>query len=170
MQTELRVERVERRLSLDEISDAEWLRTETGTDDDGQLRIVRSWRYTDEDVAKYGAAQVSQWIMEDHRRLAGFGRNWWFACVQAVAVVGVYAVDRRVGEVEVGSMGVGGVESDAPKDHYDELSAEELSELRDELLGYGLTTPEDADIPYACSESWIVQSWQCGEERDRCTA
>jgi len=157
-------------LFLDEVSNAEWLRTQTETGDDGQLHIIESCRYSDADVARYGAAQVSQWIMEDHRRLAGFGRDWWFVHLEAVAIVAVFAEDKRIGEVAVRSMGIGGVESDAPQEHYDELSAEELSELRDELLGYGLTMPDDLGIPYVCQEIWIVQSWQCGEEDSRCTA
>lgn len=169
MQTELRVERVERRLSLDEVSDASWLRTQTETTDDGQLRIIESCRYDDQDVAQYGAAQVSQWIMEDHRRLAGLGRDWWFVHLEAVALVGVYAADKRIGEIEVRSMGVGGIESDASKQHYDDLSAEELSELRDELLGYGLTMPGDETIPY-CVENWILQAWHRDEESMRCPA
>jgi len=169
MPTELRVERVERRLSVDEVSDAEWLRTQTETGDDGQLRIVSSWRYSDDDVAKYGAAQVSQWIMEDHRRLGGFGRDWSFFHLEALAVVGVYAGDRRIGEVEVRSMGVGGIESDAPKEHLDDLSAAELSELRDELLGYGLTMPADKTIPYSVENS-LLDAWHRVEENVRCPA
>ncbi|MEN6547897.1 MAG: hypothetical protein ABFE07_17815 [Armatimonadia bacterium] len=170
MQVELRVERVERRLSLDDISDAEWLRTESATTDDGRLHIVKSWRYSDEDIAKYGAAQVSAWIVEDHRRLAEFGRDWWFVHLEAVAVVGVYAGETRIGEVEVRSLGIGGVESDADRSHFDDLSAEELSQLRDELQGYGLAMPADDDIPYVCSESWLVTEWQCGREGLRCPA
>lgn len=156
MTVELRVERVERRISMDEVSDAEWLRTQTMTDDDGQLQIAHSWRYGDGDIATYGAAQVSQWIFEDHRRLADLGRGWWFVYLEAVAVVGVHAGDKRIGEIEVRSLGIGGVESDASRDHYDGLAAEELSQLRDELQGYGLTIPADDDIPYVCTEIGLV--------------
>jgi len=170
MTVELRVERVERRISMDEISDAEWLRTQTVTDDDGQLHIVHSWRYGDGDVAKYGPERVSQWIMGDHRRLADFGRGWWFVHLEAVATVGVFAGDKRIGEVEVRSLGIGGVESDASRDHYDDLAAEELSQLRDELQGYGLTMPDDHDIAYVCTEVGLVTGWDCGREGLRCPA
>lgn len=170
MTVELRVERVERRISMDEVSDAEWLRTQTVTDDDGQLHIVYSWRYGDADVAKYGPERVSQWIMDDHRRLAAFGRTWWFVHLEAVAVVGVFAGGKRIGEMEVRSLGIGGVESDASRDHYDDLAAEELSQLRDELQGYGLTMPADDDIPYVCTEIGLVTGWDGGREGLRCPA
>lgn len=170
MTVDLKVERVERRISPDEISDAEWLRTQTVTDGDGQLQIAHSWRYSNADVARYGATQVSQWIMDDHRRLADLGRGWWFVHLEAVAVVGVFAGDKRTGEVEVRSLGIGGVESDASRDHYDDLAAEELSRLRDELQGYGLTMPADDDIPYVCTETGLVTGWDCGREGLRCPA
>lgn len=170
MQVELRVERVERRISPDEVSDAEWLRTETATTDDGRLHVIHSWRYGNADVAKYGPERVSQWIMDDHRRLAAFGRIWWFVHLEAVATVGVYAGNQCIGEVEVSSMGIGGIESDASRDHYDDLAAEELSQLRDELQQYDLTMPDDDDIPYVCSELGLVTAWDGGREGLQCPA
>jgi hypothetical protein len=158
MQAELRVERIERRLSPDEVSDADWLRTETDTTADGQLRIVESCRYSDDDVAVYGGEQVQAWIDADHRRREGLQRDWWFLDAAAVAVIGVHTGDERIGEIEVASSHLGGIESDAPVDHLLDVTADLFAELKDELRRVGLTVPDAMDGPLVPTESWLVQT------------
>lgn len=158
MQAELTVERVERRLSLDEVSDGEWLRTEAETDEDGQLRIVESCRYSDEDVVTYGAEQVQRWIEEDMRRYDTFGDSWWFVDALAVAVIGVRVGEAQIGTFEVASGCIGGVESDAPLSYYGEVTDELVAELREQLQAQGLSIPEDLDTPLVCSDPCVVQA------------
>jgi hypothetical protein len=158
MQAELRVERIERRLSLDEVADADWLRTETDTSDNGQLRIVKSCRYSNEDIRTYGAAQVQEWVDEDHRRYAGLGEDWWFVDALAVAVIGVQAGEEQLGTFTIFSGCVGGIESDAPLSYYDELTHELVGELKEQLAAQGLSIPENLETPYVCSQPCLVQA------------
>lgn len=163
MQAELSVERIERRLSLDEVSDADWLRTETETTEDGQLLIVKSCRLSNGDVAKYGHEQVQAWIDEDQRRYQRLGDEWWLLNAQAVAVVAVMAGTERLGAIEISSGSVGGIESDAPREYYDELSGELVSELKEQLLEQGLSIPDDVAMIYVCSDPCLVPA--LGERR-----
>jgi glycerol-3-phosphate cytidylyltransferase-like family protein len=158
MQAELTIERIERRLSLDEISDAEWLDTTAETDDEGRLRIVTSCRYSDEDVVQYGAETVTAWIHEDRRRYQAFGQDWWFVNAQAVAVLGVTVKDERIGTVEVASGCLGGAESDAPPSYYGEITDELVAELTAQLKAQGLNIPEDVDTPFVCSDPCVVRA------------
>ena len=83
MNATLTVERIERRLSIDMTSDAEWLRTETQTFG-GELQIVDSMRYSDETSPSMEPEQVQAWIAEDHRRYTDFQNGeWWFRSAQA---------------------------------------------------------------------------------------
>lgn len=158
MQAELTVERIERRLSPDEISDADWLATEIETDSEGRLTIVKSCRFSNEDIAKYGAAQVQAWIEEDHRRYDLLGQDWWFVDALAVAIIGVHAGKVQLGTFEIFSGCVGGVESDAPREYLDELTGELVTELKEQLVGQGLIVPEGLDTPLVCSGSCLVDA------------
>jgi len=153
----LQLEHIERRLSMDEVSDAEWLRTEAGADDDGQLHIVNSWRYCDSDIARYGAAQVREWIAEDHSRYYSFGHSWGFVDAQAVAVIGVHFRDEKLGTLELSSACVGGIESDAPVDYYDELTDELIEDLKQQLTEQGLLVPDRVQTPYVGTVPWLVE-------------
>jgi len=155
MTATLQLERIERRLSIDEVSDAEWLRTETGADD-GQLHIVSSWRYGDSDIARYGAARVREWIAEDHSRYHSFGDSWGFVDAQAVAVIGVHVRDEKLGTLELSSACVGGIESDAPVDYYDELTDELIEDLKQQLAEQGLPVHDRVDTPYVGTVPWLV--------------
>lgn len=157
MAATLQLERIERRLSTDEVSDAEWLRTETDADDDGQPHIVSSWRYGDNDIATYGASQVEAWIAEDHSRYQAFGDSWWFVDAQAVAVIGVHVGEEKLGTVELTSACVGGIESDAPVGYYDELTGELIEELKEQLMAQGLLVPDGVEAPYVGPVPWLVE-------------
>lgn len=158
MQATLQLERIERRLSPDEISDADWLRTETETTEDGQFRIVKSCRYSEDDVDKYGAAQVREWVAEDQRRYKGLGDDWWFIDAQTVAIIAVEVGEEQLGTFEISSGCVGGVESDAPREYLGELTDELIAELREQLQAQGLSIPEDLETPYVCSQPCLVQA------------
>ena len=158
MHATLIVERIERRISIDMISDAEWLRTQTDIVD-GELRIVDSMRYSDEDIAQYGAVQVQTWIAEDHRRYRRFVEGyWWFVDAQAVAVIGVHLDGERIGRVRCSSMIVGGIESDADRAYLDELTDILITEVREELIARGFTELDRIETPYVSSESSVAEA------------
>ncbi len=158
MNATLTVERIERRLSIDMTSDAEWLRTETQTFG-GELRIVDSMRYSDEDVAQYGPEQVQAWIAEDHRRYTDFQNGeWWFLDAQAFAIIGVDLAGERVGRIRSSSMIVGGIESDADRAYLDELTDALITEVREELAARGFTDLDQIETPYVPSETWIASA------------
>lgn len=128
---------IERRVSSDPFSDAEWLRT--------TLRgrhIVQSQRYSDSDIAKYGLKQVKQWIAEDHRRLAGLDRGeWGFVDLQLVAIGNLTVGQRDLGRVEVLHSCVGGIESDCGE-YLEELTSELAEEMVHELQDLGFSATE----------------------------
>ena len=156
MQATLVVERIERRLSLDPISDAEWLRTRMDTSG-GRLRIVESMRYSDDDIQTYGAAQIRAWVAEDHQRYDAFQRGeWWFVDAFATAIIGVYLGEERVGQTRYCSSLVGGLESDAPRDWLDDMTEPLVAEVREGLAGGGFTGLEGVETPYVLSEPWIA--------------
>jgi hypothetical protein len=138
MNASVHLKHLERRISLDPISDANWLRTKLESG-----HIVESMRFTDADIAKYGLEQVKAWIEEDHRRLRGFeDGDWWFVDLQVVAVLAVMLDDRELGQIDVLSACVGGIESDCPQCHISELTQDLVGELKTGLRELGFT---DAD-------------------------
>ena len=158
MQATLTLEAIQRRLSVDPISDAEWLRTTADTAD-GHLKILASMRYSAEDVHQYGAAQVREWIAEDERRYQAFGEGeWWFVEAQAVAVIGVHLGEERVGQVLFCSSVIGGLESDAPREHLDEMTEVLVREVKEELSARGFTDLDEVETPYRLSEAWVADA------------
>jgi hypothetical protein len=158
MQATLIVERIERHLAVDPVSDAEWLRTRTDTAE-GRLRILESMRYTDADVRKYGEAQLRTWIGDDHRRYEEFQRgNWWFVDAQVVAIIGVQLGEGRFGQVRFGSTLIGGIESDATRGYLDEMTDILVTEVKGELAARGFTGLDDLETPYVLSESWVTDT------------
>ena len=158
MQATLTLERIERRLSVDMISDADWFLTRVDTSG-GQLRIVESMRFTDEDVRTYGAAQIREWIAEDHRRYEAYERgDWWFLDAYATAVIGVYLGEERVGQVLYCSPVIGGIESDAPREYLDEMTQVLVTEVKEELADRGFEGLDEVEVRYVLSEAWIVDA------------
>ena len=160
MQPMLRIERLERRLSPDLTSDAEWLRTDARTVCEGgqyRLRIINSMRYTDEDVRQFGAAQVRAWIDDDHRCYDAFQRGeWWFLDACAVATIAVFVGREKVGSFEVMSSCLGGIESDAPRSHLDEITDEMVGELREQLRGWGFAEVDAVEADYVVEDDCIA--------------
>ena len=156
MQATLVLERIERRLSVDPILDCDWLRTTADTAE-GHLRILASMRYCEEDVRKYGAAQVRAWIAEDQRRYEAFGEGeWWYLDAYATAIIGVHLGEERIGQVRYCSMVLGGIESDSPREYLDEVTAVLVTEVKEELRSRGFTDLDEVETPYALSEHWIA--------------
>lgn len=157
MKAEVTLERIEVRLSLDGTADVDWLRTETAMTDDGQLRILKSSRYGDADVRKYGADRVQRWIEEDHERLAALERgDWWFVCAEAVAVAAVSAGADLMGEIEIASAILGGIESDASWDYYQDINRELAADVRQDLTKHGVPCPNGIAITHVSSDPWLV--------------
>ena len=149
MNARLQLDRIETHINPDPISDADWLLTEI---DLTSGRIHHSWRYGDDDVARFGLAQVLEWIAEDHARHAAFTRgDWGFVCLEAVAVVGISVGDARVGTMQVAGPTLGGVESDAGE-HIRELAADLVAELRIDLTDLGFVGTDDAPVHLAGAE------------------
>lgn len=155
MQATLNLERIERRIALDIMSDAEWLLS-TVDESDGQLRILASRRYTDDDVRKHGAAQVLAWIAKDRQRHRQFQQGeWWWVTICAVAVVGVHLGDERIGQVGYQSMVVS-VESDVARAFLDRATDVLVTEVRDALAELGFTDVDSVPTPYAPTEPWVA--------------
>jgi hypothetical protein len=160
MQADLILERIERRLSVDPVTDAEWLRTEAKTVMEHglrTLRIINSMRYSDEDVRQFGAAQVRAWIDDDHRCYDAFQRGeWWFLDACAVATIAVFVGREKVGSFEVMSSCLGGIESDAPRSHLDEITDEMVGELREQLRGWGFAEVDAVEADYVVEDDCIA--------------
>jgi len=155
MNVSLHLKHIERRISLDPISDANWLRTKL---ENGH--IVESMRFSDEDIAKYGLEQVKAWIEEDHRRLRGFeDGDWWFVHVEVVAVVGVMLEDRELGRIEVLPSCVGGVESDSQQCAFEELTQDLVAELKSGLGELGFSDMDSVETVDVRSEEWVMRTW-----------
>lgn len=157
MQAEVTLKKIEVRLSLDGTADGTWLHSETACTDDGQLRIIKSSRYGDADVSTYGVDCVRRWIAEDHERLDALRRgDWWFVCAEAVAVALVSVGDDPLGEIEIGSAVLGGIESDASWDHYKEISQELAADVRQELTERSIPCPNGIAVTHVSSDHWLV--------------
>lgn len=155
MTATLHLKHVERRISLDPLSDAEWLRTKLG---DGH--ILESMRYSESDIAKYGLPQVQAWIDDDHRRLQAFENgDWWFVHLEAVAVVSVMLGDCELGYIEASHSCVGGVESDSPQCHFDELTQDLVADIKAELADLGFADVESVETIDVRSDEWLIQTW-----------
>ena len=138
MNAAIALHHIERRISPDPVSDAEWLRTKLQGN-----HIVQSQRYSDGDIAKYGLKQVKQWIAEDHRRLAGLDRGEWeFMDLELSAVATLTVGQQDLGQVKVLHSCVGGIESDCGE-YLDELTRELADEMLHELhdMGFAANTP-----------------------------
>jgi hypothetical protein len=153
MNAELRVARIERRVSLDTISDCDWLLTELDGD-----RVVESMRYEDGDIATYGLRKVRGWVAEDGDRYRSFGESWWFLDMQAVAIVEVVVSDKVIGQFGYCSMLIGGIESDASRDYLDEMSGILVREVTETLADLGLTIPDGIDTPYVQGDPWLAEA------------
>jgi len=153
MNATLRVTRIEPRVSLDTISDCDWLLTEMDGD-----RIVESMRYGDSDVVAHGLHQVRGWIAEDGERYRSFGESWWFLDLQAVAVIEVVLGGQVIGQFGFCSMVFGGIESDAAKDYFDEMSGILVREVIEGLADFGLSVPDGVDTPYVQDEAWLTET------------
>lgn len=141
MKAEMNLHHIERRISPDPLSDAEWLRTKL----QGR-RILQSQRYSDADIAKYGLKQVKSWVAEDHERLAALDRGeWQFMDLELVAIGSLSVGQHELGQVEVLHSCVGGIESDCGE-YLDELTGELLDEMLHELQGIGFATTTDLPI------------------------
>ena len=158
VQANLVLERIERRLCVDTISDCDWLRT-TADAAEGHLRILASMRYSEEDVHRYGAAQVREWIAEDQRRHEAFQEGeWLYLDICATAIIGVHLGEERIGQIGYCSMTVGGIESDSPREHLDEMTEVLVTEVKEELAARGFVIPADMPTPYVLSESWVADA------------
>jgi hypothetical protein len=143
MDATLQVIRIEPRLSADPVSEPDYLLTEMDGD-----RVVKSMRYGDADVARYGIERVRQWVTEDLQRYREWERSQWqFVDVRLVAVVEVFADVRQVGTLEIDGPALGGVESDAGDDYMSETVRELAEEFRHELAGLGFVTQVDPSAP-----------------------
>ena len=155
-QATLILDRIERRLSVDTVGNADWLRT---TVDESGRHIVRSMRYSDDDIQKYRAEQVMAWIAEDQRRYQAFQRGeWWFVEVCAVAIIGVFIGEERIGQLMVGSMIIGGLESDAERKYLDEMTDILVNLMKQELTDRGFSDIDDVESPYVLSEPWVADA------------
>lgn len=155
MNATLHLKHIERRISLDPVSDADWLRTRLQNG-----HIIQSMRFSDTDIAKYGLGQVKAWIEDDHRRLRGFENgDWWFVNVEAVAVVSVMLGNRELGRIEASHSCVGGVESDSPQCHFDELTQDLVADIKAELADLGFADVESVETIDVRSDEWLIQTW-----------
>ncbi len=119
------------------------IRLTTIPDDDPDL----SWLEPDsgnydgcapEDIAKY--------LAQDSERLASYGESWEMIGIRAVASVrfatgnGSTAGPEVAPDCVVSSGGLWGIESDSGSDYFDEVGANELTELSDMLASLGFAS------------------------------
>lgn len=142
MQVEVQSKRIEQVIDHDPYASAEWLRT---TICDGV--VTESVRYTDDDVSKYGFSQVSQWVEQDHERLEAFDKGEWsFLHLQVKLIGAVWTETKELDECTVATACVGGVESDAPQEHLDQLFEELMHEVKAEAYLLGLEPTDNLEV------------------------
>ncbi len=110
---------------IDEYPDLDWLKTvqaEDGT-------IISSYRYSNEDIKKYGVEKVQQWIDEDYERLESYGDKWWMEGVRAAAEIYIPAGDSFIIQL-IQTPGVWGIESDSEEVYFKEVFSDEVTVLR----------------------------------------
>jgi hypothetical protein len=113
---------------IDEYPDLKWLKTVQA--EDGS--IISSFRYSNEDIKKYGLKQVQRWVDEDHERLESYGDEWWMIGIRAAAEIYIPAGDSFIIQM-IESPGVWGIESDSGETYFKEVFSHELTVLRDML-------------------------------------
>lgn len=122
----------------EEYPDLEWLLTEI---EDG--KIIKSDRYTQEDIEREGLEKVQKWADEDRERYEEHGETWQSICVQAVGILKVpmnTMPTQSFTQQEIKSFGLWGVEDDAPTK---DIEQEQVSDLFTTLEMMGAIIPEE---------------------------
>lgn len=104
--------------------------------------LEESMRYSESDVDEYGREKVEDWIREDRERVENYGDTWYEVMVTPKAVISVELPTGKQVEAVIEAVTTGGIESDAPKKHLEEMQEDALRELKTELMKLGF--PEDA--------------------------
>jgi len=124
------------------------------TEWDGK-HITKSMRYSDEDIAEFGAEQVGQWIAEDLQQIADFDAGkleMWG--IRAEAELLHTSDDINAGSLhDIMTPGLWGVESDSDDGYLKEVGEEELADLRAILVDMGISQ-EEFD---ACEVYWPTE-------------
>jgi hypothetical protein len=136
------LEKVRIRHEEDEYPDNEWMLTEI---EDG--KIVKSDRYTQEDIESEGLEKIQGWVDEDRKRYEEHGETWQSLCVQAVGIVRVPMCtkpSKSFTQQEITSFGLWGVESDA-LDMF-QIEQEQVADLFDNLEKMCVIIPEEIQV------------------------
>lgn len=105
---------------------------------------MKSSQYTQTDVEKSGIEQVRKWVEQDEERLRTHGDSW--------QMIGVFA-EAEIQTSEDGSTwlintirsgGLWNTESDSDEQHFKEIEAEELENLKQVLLELGFSAEDIA--------------------------
>jgi hypothetical protein len=105
----------------DQFPDLSWLQTEHIIDEDGDLHIINSDRYSQCDIDVYGQEKVLGWIREDHDRHRNHGISWHMI----VVATSIYIDGEFIHDIYLG-----GVESDCDEDHMNAIINKNILELK----------------------------------------
>ena len=113
------------------------------TEWDGE-RIIKSMRYSDEDIASEGVEKVRQWIKEDHQRIRAYDNGEFFVIgIRAVATVLHTYDDTNAGSLhEISTAGLWGIETDSDEDYFTDVGQEELADLKGIIADMGIGAEE----------------------------
>lgn len=118
------MEEIEMEKLTDDCPDLSWLETKYDYDDEtGELTIIDSCRYSQNDVKTHGSKTVLDWILQDHSRLESYGQSWYMIGIRAKTTVKipVNGVPGNFILQEFTSPGLWGIESDSDSKYFQEV-------------------------------------------------
>lgn len=142
---------------VDDVScrDAESLLTEY---DDESQEILKSVRYSNEDVANFGWGQVLEWISEDKVRYDDFGHKWWYVGLQVEAEIVISTDESPIYTSQTLKGGyLGGVESDGIESAMGCYGPDYIQEMAQMLGVLNVVIPEQLNGCFTQSEEWITE-------------
>lgn len=135
------IEKIKAVKECDTDADLSWLDTEYEVieDDNGKMTdliIIKSCRYTQDEINDKNMEEYLNYIKQDLHRLETYGSQWCMVGVRVIAEIRINGVWQQIH-----SAGLWGIESDSDYDYFKQVALEEVAELKSMLLEIGL--PED---------------------------
>jgi len=138
----IKIEAVWTERNAEDEPDLSWMVTKYDAD---AQKIIKSHRYSNKDIEKYGWEKVKEWIDEDNERLEAYGQSWWNLFIRAYARIQIPTSPNGDGHRIVQLIrtpGLFGVESDSDDAYFKEVEDDELDTLKHILLAMGIDAVE----------------------------
>jgi len=126
----------------DTTPDLSWLETEY---DEDEHEIIKSVRYDQKAIKKYGWGKVKKWMDSDKERLESYGNSWEMMGIIAEAEIyiphkGYQPPSWQIQKITSG--GLWGIETDSDKSYIKSVEEGQIDELKDNLKALGISERE----------------------------